>query len=64
MQTHCNLTLTSNGEILNTKVKATHPSLKEEALRVLPLVPMLKSTEQLDSPVKLDLKISILFQVE
>ena len=61
---YCMFTVASNGDITNIKVKAPHPALQAETIRVVKTLPKLKhSASQNGKPVSIKYSLPIVFMV-
>ncbi len=53
-----------NGNVTEVKSRAPHPKLKEEAIRVIKLIPKMKAGEQNGKPIKVRYNLPIVFNVK
>ena len=56
--------INESGKVTNVKVRAAHPKLKEEALRVIYLLPKMKPAMKEGKPVSMKYTVPISFKVE
>lgn len=52
------------GKIIDIKVRAPHPKLEDEAIRVIKLLPQFIPAKQRDKPIKMVYTLPIIFQAE
>ena len=57
-------TIDKNGDIINIRVRGTHPKLEEEAIRVINLLPKMKPGMQLGKAVIVPYSLPIIFEVK
>ena len=57
-------TIDKNGDIINIRVRGTHPQLEEEAVRVINLLPKMKPGIQLGKTVIVPYSLPIIFEVK
>ena len=57
-------TFDENGDIINIRVRATHPQLEEEAIRVINLIPKMEPGRQNGKAVSVSYLLPIIFKVQ
>ena len=57
-------TIDENGDIINIRVRAPHPHLQDEAIRVINLLPKMKPGMQLGKAVIVPYSLPIIFEVK
>mgnify|MGYP003332081264 CR=1 FL=1 len=57
-------TIDKNGDIINIRVRATHPRLEEEAIRVINLLPKMEPGRQNGKAISISYLLPIIFKVE
>ena len=57
-------TIDKNGDITNIRVRATHPQLEEEAIRVINLLPKMEPGKQNGKAISVSYLLPIIFKVE
>ena len=57
-------TFDENGDIINIRVRATHPQLEEEAIRVINLIPKMEPGRQNGKAISVSYLLPIIFKVQ